>query len=221
MTDTPQSNTPSSSAGQGQKRNKRWRRFRQKKNRPQLTGNHQQGKPLPQQGQAPQGQSQRKPFQKPQQKPQGNTSPQKPSLKPGSGLDFVKRSQAREILPPDYRLPEDLDIPTYVFGQDQETPPQGETQEVESPENQPVCPICHYPIKKFYTTVRHPSHDALVHFDCALRELFQQHKSRLARDQRIYYIGGGRFAIVKEIRDKRGNVKDYQIIEKIEYEKHT
>ncbi|MFN3660090.1 MAG: hypothetical protein ACK4TN_02500 [Brevinematales bacterium] len=132
----------------------------------------------------------------------------------------MKRSQAREILPPEYKLPEDLDVPRYSFSEINASQTEETATDTENAENQSICPLCNYPIKKFYTTVRHPSHDVLVHFDCALRELFQQYKSRLARDQRIYYIGAGRFAIVKEIRDKRGNIKSYQIVEKIEYEKH-
>jgi len=205
MMDNPQSNQNAS------KRNKRWRRFRGKKNRPQPTN-----------------QSQSR-FQQPQKSTQPHTSPKPPqpvsqnsvkSPQPGSSLDYVKRSQAKEILPPDYKLPEDLDVPVYSFAEITTSETEETTAEVASTENQSICPLCNYPIKKFYTTVRHPTHDALVHFDCALRELFQQHKSRLARDQRIYYIGAGRFAIVKEIRDKRGNVKSYQIVEKIEYEKH-
>jgi|GEM_PF-2350034 hypothetical protein len=188
------------------KRNKRWRRFRNKKSRPQN----------------PQAANQAKPQQnirpasvapKPQQSP-----------KPASllSLETIKRSQARETLPPDYKLPEDLDIPTYNFhGLSEEEEALSEVSSENAPSTaEAICPLCNYPIKKFYTTVRHPTLDALVHFDCALRELFHQHKSRLAKDQRIYYIGGGRFAIVKEVRDKRGNLKSYQVIEKIEYEKH-
>ncbi|MCX7882402.1 MAG: hypothetical protein N2314_04175 [Brevinematales bacterium] len=212
MMDTPQSNqnTPF-------KRNKRWRRFRGKKHRPQAGSVSQHTPSHPSQGQQrasqPQAQSQR-----------SQPQPQKIPTAPGGGspsLEYAKRSQAREILPPDYKLPEDLDVPTYVFGQGELSENEEETTtEGEVSTNQPLCPLCNYPIKKFYTTVRHPAHDTLVHFDCALREIFQQYKSRLARDQRIYYIGAGRFAIVKEIRDKRGNLKNYQIVEKIEYEKH-
>ncbi|MFN4217153.1 MAG: hypothetical protein ACK4HQ_07115 [Brevinematales bacterium] len=193
------------------KRNKRRRKFRLKKNRPQSM---------------PQNEARSQQPQKPSQPVSSEKSQQlfsqqvsKPATV-GSLIDNVKRSQAREILPPEYKLPEDLDVPRYSFSEINASKAEEADTDTENAENQSICPLCNYPIKKFYTTVRHPSHDVLVHFDCALRELFQQHKSRLARDQRIYYIGAGRFAIVKEIRDKRGNVKSYQIVEKIEYEKH-
>ncbi len=198
-------------------KNKRWRRFRGKKNRPQ--GSHQQNQ------QNPQNQQNQRPQQKPSFRPgqPGRPTPPQGPKNPPVGPEPIKRSQAHEVLPPDYKLPEDLDVPSYTFSE--ATSPAAQSAPVGSEDtsekNQNICPLCNYPIKKFYTTVRHPSHDQLVHFDCALREIFQQYKTKLAKDQRIYYIGAGRFAIVKEIRDKRGNVKSYQIIEKIEYEKHS
>ncbi|URA11066.1 hypothetical protein [Thermospira aquatica] len=209
MTDKPQS--PQNRQNSQNKKNKRWRRFRGKKNRPQ--------------GFNPQSQQNQNPQQKPSDRPsQVNRSPSSQSpKKPPMSAEPVKRSFAHEVLPPDYKLPEDLDIPSYTFSEisstEEKSPSVAPEDNGEITQN--VCPICNYPIKKFYTTVRHPLHDKLVHFDCALREIFQQYKTKLARDQRIYYIGAGRFAIVKEIRDKRGNVTSYQIIEKIEYEKNS
>ncbi len=81
------------------------------------------------------------------------------------------------------------------------------------------CPICKAPIKSIYTAIRHRETNELVHFDCAIRELVREYKHKLGKNLRIYYVGAGDFAIVKEIYDKKGFLKTYEIIERIEYEK--
>jgi len=81
------------------------------------------------------------------------------------------------------------------------------------------CSICKLPIKNYYTAIRHGNGDEMVHFDCALRELSREHGSKLGRFKKIYYIGAGNFAIVKEFYDRYGHLKNYEIIEKISYEK--
>ncbi|MCX7820771.1 MAG: hypothetical protein N2258_03755 [Brevinematales bacterium] len=81
------------------------------------------------------------------------------------------------------------------------------------------CPICKAPIKSIYTAIRHKDSDQLVHFDCAIRELVREYKHKLGKNLRIYYVGAGDFAIVREIYDKKGFLKTYEIIERIEYEK--
>ena len=84
--------------------------------------------------------------------------------------------------------------------------------------NPAVCSICNMPIRNQYTAIHHKNTQELVHFDCALRELSRENFSKLGRYKKIYYIGSGNFAIVKEFYDKRGHLKNYEIIEKINYE---
>lgn len=80
------------------------------------------------------------------------------------------------------------------------------------------CPICNMPIRNQYTAMHQQNTSELVHFDCVLRELSKEHNAKLGRARKIYYIGAGSFAIVKELFDKRGQFKNYEIIEKINYE---
>lgn len=82
------------------------------------------------------------------------------------------------------------------------------------------CKLCNMPVKSIHTALRYRDTDGLVHFDCALRELIREYKNKLGRNLKIYYVGGGDFAIVREILDKRGFLKTFEIIERIEYEKN-
>ena len=84
--------------------------------------------------------------------------------------------------------------------------------------SQATCSICNMPIRNQYTAIHHKKTQELVHFDCALRELSRENYSKLGRFKKIYYIGSGNFAIVKEFYDKRGHLKNYEIVEKINYE---
>ncbi len=81
------------------------------------------------------------------------------------------------------------------------------------------CPLCKAPIRSIYTAIRHRDSGELVHFDCVIRELVREYKNKLGRNLRIYYIGAGDFAIVREIYDKKGFLKTFEVIERIEYEK--
>ncbi len=81
-----------------------------------------------------------------------------------------------------------------------------------------VCEICNMPIRNQYTSVHHKISGSPVHFDCVIRELSREYYSKLGRFRKIYYIGAGNFAIVKEFYDKRGHLKNYEIVEKISYE---
>lgn len=81
-----------------------------------------------------------------------------------------------------------------------------------------MCPICAMPIRSVNTAVHQKDTGSLVHFDCALRELSKEYYPKLGRFKKIYYIGAGNFAVVKEFYDKRGHLKNYEILEKIPYE---
>lgn len=205
--------TPQSSSNNNHKRHKNWKRFRNERN---FSQNSSQAQPNLSPTRSSKSSNPSIPSRSHSTQ---NKQPKDHATR--SFSEHTKRSPVKEVLPPQYKIPEDLDLPTYVFSGENQSSLEENSGTLETTDNQALCPICNYPIKKFYTTVRHPGKDMLVHFDCALRELFQQYKNRLAKDERIYYIGAGRFAIVKEIRDKRGNVKNYQIIEKIEYEKQN
>lgn len=87
-----------------------------------------------------------------------------------------------------------------------------------SPQDVSMCPICNMPIRSLNTAVHQKVTGSLVHFDCALRELSREYYPKLGRFKKIYYIGAGNFAVVKEFYDKRGHLKNYEILEKIPYE---
>jgi len=81
-----------------------------------------------------------------------------------------------------------------------------------------ICKICGMPIRNHYTAIRRKTADGMSHFDCVLRELSKENSPKLGKYKRIYYVGSGDFAIVKEFFDKRGHLKSYEILEKINYE---
>jgi hypothetical protein len=95
------------------------------------------------------------------------------------------------------------------------TPDKPEPDTLVNPVN---CAICQMPIRNHYTAIRHKESGSLAHFDCVLRDLSKENYSKLGRFKKIYYIGAGNFAIVKEIFDKRGHFKSYEVLEKIVYE---
>lgn len=74
-----------------------------------------------------------------------------------------------------------------------------------------ICRICGMPIRNHYTAIRRRVTDELTHFDCVLRELSRENSPKLGKYKRIYYVGSGDFAIVKEFFDKRGHLKGYEI----------
>ena len=80
------------------------------------------------------------------------------------------------------------------------------------------CCICGLPIRSIHTSMIHNVTGNLAHFDCILKELINEKKTKLSRFRKIYYIGAGNFAIVKEIYDKKGRLKTYEIIEKIDWQ---
>lgn len=90
--------------------------------------------------------------------------------------------------------------------------------ERDTPEGEIICPICNSVIKNVTIAVNHHESGTPAHFDCVLKQLRQQHRNKLGKNRKVYYIGGGRFAIVKEKYDKKGRFRNYHVLEKIEYE---
>lgn len=89
---------------------------------------------------------------------------------------------------------------------------------VEEVEKGLVCPICEKPIRNIAMAIQQKESGKLAHFDCVLKQIHTQYHSRMSRNRRIYYIGAGNFALVKEQYDKKGHLKSYRVLEKFEYE---
>jgi hypothetical protein len=85
-------------------------------------------------------------------------------------------------------------------------------------EASPVCPICNLPIRNVFTAIRQKESKTLCHFECVLTELNKEFTPKLAKGKQIYYVGAGQFALVREVTDKRGNLRTYEILERIPYE---
>ncbi|MCR5289700.1 MAG: hypothetical protein K6E51_06895 [Treponema sp.] len=75
-----------------------------------------------------------------------------------------------------------------------------------------ICPMCGQPITDLSSALADKNTDKPVHFDCALKEAGKNEK--LQDNQRITYIGQGRFAVVtyENFRDLR-HFKIERIIE--------
>ena len=82
-----------------------------------------------------------------------------------------------------------------------------------------ICPICEKPIKHLDSAILHQPDGQPAHFECVIKEIVENNRNHLGRHRRIYYIGSGQFAVVKELYDRRGRVKSYQVIHRIPYEK--
>jgi hypothetical protein len=110
----------------------------------------------------------------------------------------------------------DPDAPDYSISQNPNVDPNA----VPDPDSLTVktCQICNMPIRSVNTAVHHNVSGELVHFDCALRELSKEFNPKLGRFKKIYYVGAGNFALVKEIYDRRGHLKSYEVLERIPYE---
>ncbi len=81
-----------------------------------------------------------------------------------------------------------------------------------------LCPVCEKPIRNIAMAIRQKESEKLAHFDCVLKQMHSQYHSRMSRNRRIYYIGSGNFALVKEQYDKKGQLKSYRVLERIDYE---
>ena len=154
---------------------------------------------------------------------------QKPNYKRGNETDKPQtvegQNQAQEMEDVENNIPETVEAVQVV--------PVPESPAEVKPENAPatgetgtaaivnpaMCPVCNMPVRSHYTALHHKTTGEPVHFDCVLRELSKENYPKLGRYRKIYYIGAGNFAIVKEFYDKRGHFKNYEIVEKISYEK--
>ncbi len=82
--------------------------------------------------------------------------------------------------------------------------------------NQVICRICNHPIVNMKTALKHPE-GGFVHFDCALREISS--KEDLKEGEEIYYVGGGYFAVVSNVKySKGGSLINFKVERKIQYE---
>ena len=82
--------------------------------------------------------------------------------------------------------------------------------------NQILCKICKHPIVNTKTALKHPE-GGFVHFDCAIREISA--KENLNKGEEIYYVGGGAFAVVSNIKySKGGSVIGFKVERRIQYE---
>lgn len=108
------------------------------------------------------------------------------------------------------------EVPAGVAPPEKQAP--GPAAESAASAGEVTCMICNMPIRNHYTAIRRKVPEGLSHFDCVLRELSRENSPKLGKFKRIYYVGSGDFAIVKEFFDKRGHLKSYEILEKINYE---
>ena len=91
--------------------------------------------------------------------------------------------------------------------------PSKKLQELEKAEN--ICPICDKPIQGLIFALKHGPTGQFAHFDCVMGEIQKTKPDLQQKGRKLYYIGSGNFAIVREIFDKRGRLKNYTILERI------
>ncbi len=181
-----------------QKNRNYWRNRRNKKRGDRTQGqNASSGQLGNQPNPQNQSQNQNRNIQNNQQRPQPQPQRPEPPREP-------------VILPDDIQTLEPLEASILEFKP-------GETEEGPA---KVICPICEQAVQSLSTAIWHKEHGTPAHFDCVVKELVQTHKDSLGKHRRIYYIGKGQFAIVKETFDKRGQLKTYQVMERIPYE-HT
>lgn len=83
----------------------------------------------------------------------------------------------------------------------------------------PTCPVCNSVIKNVTIAIKHRDSGEPAHFDCVLKQLRIENQDKMGKKRKVYYVGGGEFAIVKEKFDKRGRLKSYHVLERLSYEK--
>lgn len=195
---SPQPNQPSGqNPANPNKKRRRWynNRNRHKKNNP-----NQQN---PSGGQPNNGQQNRN-----ERKPGGNQP--RPQQQPNQNQQNRRPPVQQPPQPPVVR--EYVEIPPELMP---DRPPSVDPELIANPNN---CPLCQMPVRSYFTALKYKDTGELAHFDCILRELNKEHAAKLGKGRRIYYIGGGKFALVKEIYDRRGHFKSYEVIEKFEVE---
>jgi hypothetical protein len=162
--------------------------------------------------------SERKPFfNRRRNKNFKPSAPQAKEKEPEMEMDnkrVIKNQEVKTDIPTDTEIAEfSNDNSTFIITKEI----QQRKEEIESAGSLGDCPICELPVKSPATSIPHRETEKLAHFDCVIRELLKDHKDKMGKHRRIYYIGGGNFAIVREHHDKRGRLKTYNIIEKINY----
>ena len=83
--------------------------------------------------------------------------------------------------------------------------------------NKPIqkCPICHRPIREFFTAISYNESDVPAHFDCVIIEIKKQEE--LSSNEKICYLGNGSFGIIT-FRNSNSPIK-FLIRKRIQYEK--
>jgi hypothetical protein len=61
-----------------------------------------------------------------------------------------------------------------------------------------ICPLCNRPINKMMTSITHKETEKKAHFDCIIKELKKSYP--LKPREEIYYLGGGCFGIVEDLK---------------------
>ncbi|MCR4938828.1 MAG: hypothetical protein K5930_01805 [Treponemataceae bacterium] len=82
--------------------------------------------------------------------------------------------------------------------------------------NTPECPMCGKPITELSTALADKDSGLPVHFDCVLEHL--QKNEKLSSDQKIVYIGQGRFGVL--VFPQAHDTKNFSIQKIIEWEPH-
>ncbi|MCL2608380.1 MAG: hypothetical protein FWD94_00525 [Treponema sp.] len=78
-----------------------------------------------------------------------------------------------------------------------------------------ICVLCEKPIDEFATVVSDHESGRPAHFDCAVNRIAE--REHLEEGDRVGYIGGGRFGIIKF--DNPGDPKKFKIKKILEWEK--
>jgi hypothetical protein len=80
--------------------------------------------------------------------------------------------------------------------------------------NTPECPMCKKPVTEISSALADKVTGEPVHFDCVLRTISE--RENLLPNQKITYIGQGRFAVITS--DNPQDLKNFQIVRIIEWE---
>ncbi|OHD53633.1 MAG: hypothetical protein A2Y33_06845 [Spirochaetes bacterium GWF1_51_8] len=213
---------------QGQNQNRPQQGQPQSQNRPQGQGPRpqgqnqnrpQQGQPQSQnrpqgQGPRPQGQNQNRPQQG---QPQGQNRPQqqgggfRPPQNRDGRTDLTRKEPPRKIYPP-VNLSDEIKDQLGLNGLEASK----KIQELEKEEH--ICPLCEKPIEGLIYALKHEPTGQYAHFDCIVGEFQKQKPDLQQKGRKIYYVGSGNFAVVKELFDKRGRFRGYTVLEKLSNE---
>ena len=185
----------------------------QNQNRPQQGQPQSQNRPQGQ-GPRPQGQNQNRPQQG---QPQGQNRPQqqgggfRPPQNRDGRTDLTRKEPPRKIYPP-VNLSDEIKDQLGLNGLEASK----KIQELEKEEH--ICPLCEKPIEGLIYALKHEPTGQYAHFDCIVGEFQKQKPDLQQKGRKIYYVGSGNFAVVKELFDKRGRFRGYTVLEKLSNE---